>query len=113
MNIYRLNYPDKETAIRDLLMKKAYVRSASNNEDLLFGEGIQAVVEIGQTVISNATYDENMVELTPAILSNNYAYDVMSEQVLSFVKYRIFPTNPMHSFAGVETFENKPLTTIK
>ena len=40
MNIYKLKYTDKETAIADLKAKGVYT------EDLSFGNGIHAVVEI-------------------------------------------------------------------
>ena len=40
MNIYKLKYSDKETAIADLIAKGVYTK------DLSFGKGIHAIVEI-------------------------------------------------------------------
>jgi hypothetical protein len=43
MNIYKLQYKDKETAMADLLAKKVYIKT---EEVLSYGSGIQAIVEI-------------------------------------------------------------------
>ena len=40
MKIYKLKYPNKETAIADLIAKGVYI------EDLSYGQGTQAIVEI-------------------------------------------------------------------
>jgi hypothetical protein len=94
MNIYKLNYTDKETAIADLLAKGVY------NEDLSYGQGIQAVVEIGKIVLTNGTYDENFVELTAPIFADGYAYDIMCEQEIDFGINELIVNNPKHSFSG-------------
>lgn len=93
MEIYKLNYTDKETAIADLLAKGVY------NEDLSYGKGIQAVVEIGKIVLENGTYDADFKEITAPIFADGYAYDVMSDTEIVF-ESEIFPNNPKHSFAG-------------
>ena len=95
MEIYKLNYTDKETAIADLLAKGIY------NEDLSYGQGIHAVVEIGKIVLTQGTYDADFKEITAPIFANGYAYDVMSEQEINFGINEIFPNNPVHGFAGV------------
>ena len=79
IQIYKLKYTDKETAIADLKAKGVY------NEDLSFGNGIHAIVEIG------------VVELI-----DGYHFDVMSEIEIDFGTNRIFPNNPKHTFAGYE-----------
>lgn len=79
IQIYKLKYTNKETAIADLKAKAIY------NEDLSFGNGIHAVVEIG------------VVELV-----DGYHFDVMSEIEIDFGTNRIFPNNPKHAFAGYE-----------
>jgi hypothetical protein len=58
MNIYKLKYTTKETAIKTL-KKGVYVET---EEGLTYGTGIHAVVEIGQIVLENGTYDEDFAE---------------------------------------------------
>jgi hypothetical protein len=96
MEIYKLNYLDKETAIADLLAKGVY------NEDLSYGKDIQAIVEIGKIVLTNGIYDADFNVITEAIYADGYAFDVMSDIEIVF-ESEIFPNNPVHSFAGVET----------
>lgn len=96
MHIYKLNYTDKETAIVDLLAKGVYVE---DNDQLIYGQGIQAVVEIGKVVNIEATYDDKGNVIKPPIYYDGYAYDVMSEQEIKF-KNEIFPETPKHGFAG-------------
>jgi hypothetical protein len=104
MNIYKLNYTNKETAITDLLAKGVYVeRTFEEETSLSYGQGIQAIVEIGKIVLTNGTYDENFVELTASIFADGYAYDIMCEQVIDFGTNEIFPTNVRHGFAGYES----------
>jgi hypothetical protein len=98
MEIYKLNYTNKETAMADLLAKGVYIET---EEGLIYGQGIQAVVEIGKIVLTNGTYDADFKELTAPIFANGYAYDVMSEQEIDFGINEIFPNNPVHGFAGV------------
>jgi hypothetical protein len=99
MNIYKLNYSDKETAIADLIAKRVYVETTSEEETTLsFGEGIQAVVECGIIALSNGTYDEQGIELTAPIFAEGYHYDVMSKQDIVF-QNEIFVNNPKYTFA--------------
>jgi hypothetical protein len=101
MNIYKLNYLDKETAIADLLAKGVYVETTFNDViSLVYGEGIQAVVEIGKIVLTNGTYDENFVELTAPIFADGYHYDIMCKQDIDFGLNEIQVNNLKHSFAG-------------
>jgi len=105
MNIYKLNYTNKETAIADLLAKGVYVEVKDLNDEpqLTYGKGIQAVVEIGKIVLTNETigYDADFNEITDTIFADGYAYDIMSEQEIDFGINEIFPNNPVHGFAGV------------
>ena len=96
MQVYKLKYSDKETAIADLIAKGVYT------EDLSFGNGIHAIVEIGKVVLTDGTYDEQGNELTAPIFADGYHYDVMSEIEIDFGVNRIFPNNPKHTFAGYE-----------
>ena len=96
MNIYKLQYKDKETAMADLLSKKVYIET---EEGLSYGSGIQAIVEIGKIVLENGTYDEDGEELTAPVFAEGYHYDIMSEQEIVF-KNEIVVNNPKHTFAG-------------
>ena len=88
MKIYKLKYVNKETAISDLLDKGVYT------EDLSFGEGIHAIVELGKIVINQPTE-----EIKP-IFAEGYHYDVMSEQEIDFKENEIVVNNPKHGFLG-------------
>lgn len=94
MKIIKLKYTDKETAIADLIAKGVYT------EDLSFGNGIHAVVEIGLVILTDGTYDEQGNEITAPVYADGYHYDVMSEIEIDFGSNRIFPNNPKHNFAG-------------
>jgi hypothetical protein len=96
MNIYKLKYTDKETALADFINKGIYV------EELLYAEGIQAVVEIGLIVLIDGTYDENFNEITAPIYADGYHYDIMAIQDIDFGTNEIIVNNPKHNFAGYE-----------
>lgn len=100
--LYKLNYLDKETAIADLIAKGVYIEQTFNDvTSLVYGQGIQAIVEIGKIVLENGTYDSDFNEITAPVYADGYAYDVMSDNVIVF-ESEIFPNNPRHSFAGCE-----------
>jgi hypothetical protein len=66
--IYKLTYPNKDTAVNDLLAKGVYINT---DEGLTYGDGVQAVVEIGLIVL-------DIVDDEP-IYADGYHYDVMAE----------------------------------
>ena len=96
MNIYKLNYTNKETAIADLIAKGVYVET---EEGLSYGQGIHAIVEIGLIVLENGVYDEEFKEITVPVYADGYHYDVMSENEIDFGIAKVAPTNPKHTFA--------------
>ena len=96
MNIAKLKYTDKETAIADLLAKEVYIET---EEELSYGQGIHAIVEIGLIVLENGTYDEDFNEVTAPVYADGYHYDIMSENEIDFPN-AIEPNNPKHQFAG-------------
>ena len=102
--IYKLKYADKETAIADLLANKVYVEveHLENEITLAYGQGIQAIVEIGKIVLENGTYDADFKEITAPVYADGYHYDVMSENKINFGKSEILVNNPKHTFAGYE-----------
>lgn len=97
MNVYKLRYKNKETAIADLIAKRVYFET---EEGLYYEEGVQAIVEIGLIVLENGTYDEDGNEITAPIYADGYHYDIMSIQEIDFGSAEIFPKNCCHSFAG-------------
>ena len=100
MNIYKLKYKNKETAMKDLLKKGVYVETIFNDvTSLTYGTGIHAVVEIGQ-IVSTPPVIENMQVITEATYLDGHHFDVMSEQSISFGKAEIEVNNPKHEFAG-------------
>lgn len=106
--MYKLNYTDKETAIKDFLKKGVYIEVEDLNKEkqLVYGKGIQAIVEIGKIVLENGTYDADFNEITTPIYAEGYAFDVMSDIDYKF-ESEIFPNNPKHNFAGCEPI-NEP-----
>lgn len=104
MNIYKLKYTNKTAAIADLKAKNVYVeQTIDGSTELTYGEGIQAVVELGLVVLENGTYDNEGNELTPPVYADGYHYDVMCIQEIDFGSAKIDPTNPKHAFAGYPT----------
>ena len=102
--IYKLNYTDKETAIKDFIKKGVFIEVENIDKEIVlsYGKGIQAVVEIGKIVLTNGTYDAGFKELTAPVYADGYAFDIMSDTEIVF-ESEIFPTNPRHGFAGCET----------
>ncbi len=94
MNISKLKYPNKETAIADLLAKGVYIE---NEEQLVYGQGTHAIVEIGLIVDVEGTYDDEGEELTAPVFADGYHFDVMSENEIDF-ENAIEPKNPKHTF---------------
>jgi hypothetical protein len=101
--IYKLNYKDKETAIKDFLKKGVFVEVENLNKEkqLVNGKGIDAVVEIGKIIITPGVYNEDFKEITDPIFAEGYAFDVMSSIDIKF-ESEIFPTSPVHNFGGCE-----------
>ena len=99
MNIIKLKYPDKETAIADLIAKGVYVEI---EEGLSYGEGVQAIVEIGQIIDKEPIFDADFNIIQEATYLDGYHFDVMSEIEIDFGVNETTPTNPKHSFAGYE-----------
>jgi hypothetical protein len=99
-NIFKLTYTDKDQAVADLVAKNILV---PQEEGYSYGEGVQAVVEIGLIVLEYPTFDEEGNELTPAVYADGYHYDVMSTEMYDFGANLIEPKNPKHAFAGYPT----------
>ena len=93
MYIYKLKYSDKETA-------------------LSFGDGIQAVVELGLIVLVNGTIDNELNKVTDPVYADGYHFDIMSENKIDFGKNEITVDNPKHYFAGYEPKVETDLNTL-
>jgi hypothetical protein len=89
MNIYKLTYQNKEKAITDLESKGILILT---EEGQIYGNGVQAVVEIGLIVL-------DVVDEQP-IYADGYHYDVMSLETYDFGANLVEPKNPKHAFAG-------------
>jgi hypothetical protein len=97
MNIYKLTYTNKEQAVADLEAKQILTENG-------YGEGVQAVVEIGLIVIE-------FVDDQP-IYADGYHYDVMSTETYDFGSNLVVPKNPKHAFAGYPITEEIPAHEI-
>jgi len=97
MRELKLKYADKETAIEDLIAKGVYQEI---EEQLVFGNNIHGVVEMGVIALSDATFDEDGEELTPIVLAEGYHYDVLANDEFTTVfKNEIIIKRPKHRFA--------------
>lgn len=96
--IYKLKYPDRESAISDLISKGVYQELEG---ELSYCEGIHAVVEIGLIIDQEATFDEQGNLLTEPTYIDGYHFDIMAEKEIDFGENEIFPNNSKHTFAGV------------
>ena len=94
MFIYKLNYTDTDTAIADLIAKGVY------NKELVYANGTQAVVYIGQIVKADETYYDGVF------------YDVMTTDVIDFTPNEVFPVDCVHSFAGYSQNADGPIEII-
>ena len=98
MRICKLKYTDKETGIADLIAKGVFQEIEG---EMLYAEGIDAVVEVGLIIDQEATFDEQGNLLTEPTYRDGYHFDIMSEIEIDFGENEIFPNNPKHTFAGI------------
>ncbi len=99
-NIYKLTYSDKETALADLKAKGILVEVEFNGEKHeVYGNGVQAVVEIGKIMLTPPVM-EGMEVIEEPIYADRYHYDIMSSELYDFGANLVEPKNPKHAFAG-------------
>ena len=98
MNIIKLKYTDKETGIADLIAKVVYQEI---DGEMIYSDGIEAVVEVGLIIDQEATFDEQGNLLTEPTYREGYHFDIMTEKEIDFGESEIFPNNPKHTFAGI------------
>ena len=97
IRIYKLKYPDRETAISDLIEKGVYKEIEG---ELIYDEGVHAIVEVGLVIYQEATFDEQGNLLTEPTYREGYHFDIMVEKEIDFGANEITPNNPKHTFAG-------------
>lgn len=102
MNIFKLQYADKDTAIADLIAKGVYVEITDLGDEpqLVYANGTQAVVDIGQIVKVPGEYDAQGNVIIEPIYFDGVFYDVMTTEVIDFGTNEVFPIDCVHSFAG-------------
>lgn len=98
MNIFKLQYADKDTAIADLIAKGVYVETTE--DELVYANGTQAVVDIGQIVKVPGEYDDQGNVVVEPIYFDGVFYDVMTTADIDFGTNEVFPVECVHSFAG-------------
>ena len=98
IRIYKLKYPDRETALSDLIEKGVYKEI---DDELIYGEGVHAVVDVGLIIDQEATFDEQGNLLTEPTYRDGYHFDIMAEKEIDFGENEIFTNNPKHTFAGI------------
>ena len=98
MRICKLKYTDRETAIADLIAKGVFQEIEN---EMLYADGIDAVVEVGLIINEEATFDEQGNLLTEPTYRDGYHFDIMSEIEIDFGENEIFPNSSKHTFAGI------------
>ena len=98
MRICKLKYTDRETAIADLIAKGVFQEIEG---EMIYADGIDAVVEVGLIIDQEATFDEQGNLLTEPTYRDGYHFDIMSEKEIDFGESEIFPNSPKHTFAGI------------
>lgn len=109
--IYKLSYENKELALFDLRDKNILIKvdGIDGQKHEAYGNGVQAVVEIGLIMIEPPVMD-GMEIVTPPVYADGYHYDVMSSETYDFGANLVEPKNPKHAFAGHSIKEEFPYT---
>jgi hypothetical protein len=112
-NIFKLSYTDKAAAVADLKAKNILVEveGLDGQKHEAYGEGVQAVVEIGLILVTPPVMD-GMEVIEEPIYAEGYHYDVMSSELYDFGANLVEPKNPKHAFAGHATTEEFPYEPI-
>ena len=109
MNIFKLTYENKDTALADLKAKGILIEvdGIDGQKHEAYGNGVQAVVELGLIMIEPPVM-EAMEIVTPPVYADGYHYDVMSSELYDFGANLVEPKNPKHAFAGHAVTEEFP-----
>jgi hypothetical protein len=99
--IYKLTFTDKNNAI-DILKQKGVLiefEGIDGQKHEAYGNGVQAVVEIGKIMLTPPVM-EGMEVIEEPIYADGYHFDVMSDNTYDFGSNLVEPKNPKHAFAG-------------
>lgn len=109
--IYKLTYENKDKALADLKAKGILVEveGIDGEKHEAYGNGVQAVVELGLIMVTPPVMD-GMDIVTPPVYADGYHYDVMSDNEYDFGSNLVEPKNPKHAFAGHAVKEEYPYT---
>lgn len=98
--IFKLTYENKELATADFKSKGILIDVEFNGEKYeAYGEGVQAIVEIGKIMLTPPVID-GMEVITEPIYIYGYHYDIMANNIYDFGINLVEPKNPKHGFAG-------------
>tara|TARA_R110002020_G_scaffold216482_2_gene424209 strand:+ start:1219 stop:1563 length:345 start_codon:yes stop_codon:yes gene_type:complete len=101
MNIYKLQYDNKEQADTDFLDKGVMqIVEAEGEQHTVYAEATQAVVDLGKIIETQGTYDPDGHVITPPVYYDGVFYDIMTTQHIDFGTHTITPTDCVHGFAG-------------
>jgi len=101
MNIYKLQYDNKEQADADFLDKGVMqIVEAEGEQHTVYAEATQAVVYLGKIIATDGTYDPDGHVITPPVYYDGVFYDIMTTQHIDFGTHAITPTDCVHGFAG-------------
>jgi hypothetical protein len=92
MKVYKLKYDNREIAIENLINDGVY------DNNLSYGTGIQAVVEIGKIIEIYPTFDADGNQITDPVFIDGYYFDVMGEDGININENEVFPVDPKHIF---------------
>ncbi len=94
MNIYKLQYDNKEQADTDFLDKGVMqIVEAEGEQHTVYAEATQAVVDLGKIIETQGTYDPDGHVITPAVYFDGVFYDIMTTEHIDFGTHALTPTN--------------------
>jgi len=96
MNIYKLAYASKTSLINALKSRNILIENEEGQD--VYAQGTHAVVHLGNIVLTPAVIDADGNETTPAVLSDKWHADIMTEQAYTFGSNEvIIPEGEVHA----------------
>jgi len=99
MNVYKLAYTSKTSLINALKTRGILIENEEGQD--VYAQGTHAVVHLGNIVVTPAQFDADGNETTPAVLSDKWHADIMTEQAYTFGSNEVIIAEgetPFHSF---------------
>ncbi len=102
MNIYKLQYDNKEQADADFLDKGVTQNIEVDGQQYLSNSSAtQSIVDLGKIIEIEGTYDPvTRTVITPPVYYDGVFYDIMTTQHIDFGTHAINPNDCVHGFAG-------------